>query len=71
MELQTGVAKVRMDQISNIYRVNLLDCVSTESRARRGKILQNTPVAYSVKFSLVTVCRCRVKRSFESSTRSR
>jgi len=43
-----------------------LNCVSAESRARRGKILQNTPVAL-----LVTVCRCRAKRSIDSSTRPR
>jgi len=50
-----------MDRIRNLYRVNLLDSVSAASRARRGKILQNNPVAL-----LATVCRCRVKRSFES-----
>ena len=55
-----------MDGISNLYRVNLLDCASAGSRARREKILLNTPVAL-----LATVCRWRVKRSFESSTRPR
>ena len=49
-------------RISNLYRVNLLDRVSAESRTRRGKVLQNTTVAL-----LATVCRCRVKRSLESS----
>jgi hypothetical protein len=43
-----------------------MDRVMAESWVRRGKILQNTPVDL-----LVTVCRCRVKRSFESSTRPR
>ena len=41
MELQTGRG-VRMDRISSLYRVDLLDCVSAESRARRGNMLQNT-----------------------------
>jgi len=53
-----------MDWISNLCRVALLVCVGAEYRARTGKMLQNTPVAL-----LTTVCRCRVKRSFESSTR--
>lgn len=55
-----------MNRISGLYRVNLLDCVRAESRARREKMIQNTPVAL-----LATVCRCRVNRSFESSTRPR
>jgi len=42
----------------------LLDCVSTESRARSGKKLQGMAVAL-----LATVCRCWVQRRFESSTR--
>ena len=45
---------------------NLLDCVWAESRARREKMIQNTPVAL-----LATVCRCLMNRSFESSTRPR
>ena len=53
LELQTGVASGRMDGISNLQRVTLLGCVSVESKAKRGKILQNTPVA-----SLAMVCRC-------------
>jgi hypothetical protein len=44
VELQTGAASARMDGISNLERVNLLECVSVESRAKREKILQNTPV---------------------------
>lgn len=36
------------------------------AESRRGKALQNTPVAL-----LVTVCRCRAKRCFESSTRTK
>ena len=36
MELQTGVAQVRMERISNLYKVNLLDCVSDESQVRRN-----------------------------------
>jgi hypothetical protein len=26
MEIQTGVTSVRMDRISDLYRVNLIDC---------------------------------------------
>ena len=40
--------------------------MSAESRARRGIMLQDAPVAL-----LATVCRCRLKRSFESRTRTR
>jgi len=43
-----------MDRISNLYRVGLLDGVGAEYRKRRGKTLQNTPVAV-----LATLCRCR------------
>jgi len=35
--------KVRMERLWNLYRVNLLDCVGAEYRARRGNMLQNTP----------------------------
>jgi hypothetical protein len=35
---------IRMDRISNSNRITLLDCVSAECRARREKMLQNTPV---------------------------
>ena len=64
MELQTGASQVRMDRVSNLHRASLLDSVIAESRATKMKMLQNTPVAL-----LATVCRCRVKRSFEYSTR--
>ena len=66
MELQTREAYERMDRINNLYRASLLDCVSAESRARKGKMLHNTSVAV-----LATVCRCRVMRSFEYSTKPR
>jgi hypothetical protein len=39
VELQTGVAQLRMDGISSSYRDNLLDCVSAKYRARSGKML--------------------------------
>ena len=35
MELQTGAAYVRMDRMSDLWSINLLDCVSAESLARR------------------------------------
>ena len=50
--------------MSYLERVNLLDWVSVEYQARRGKMLQRTAVAL-----LATVCRCWVQRSCESSTR--
>jgi len=37
VDLQTRPAKVRTDLISNLQRVNLLDCVSDESLAWRGE----------------------------------
>jgi len=55
VDLQTRPAKVRTDLISNLQRVNLLDCVSDESLAWRGKMGQRTPVAF-----LMTVCNCLV-----------
>jgi hypothetical protein len=42
MELQTGAVYVRMDLMNNLYGVNLLYCVSAESRARRGKNVTET-----------------------------
>jgi hypothetical protein len=51
-ELERGAARVRMDQISNLERVNSLDFVSVESWARRGKIFQRMHVAL-----LVTACK--------------
>jgi hypothetical protein len=45
VELRTREAHVRMDRISNLYRASLLECVSAESRVRKGKMLQNTSVA--------------------------
>jgi len=45
----------------------MMDRVSAESRASRGKMLQNTLVA----LLLAKLCKCRVKKSFESSTRHR
>ena len=41
-------------------------CVSFGTSGGRRKMLQRTAVAL-----LATVCRCRVERSFESSTRPR
>ena len=41
--------------MSNLWTVNLLECVSDESLVRRGKMGQRTPVA-----CLVTVCKCVV-----------
>ena len=66
MELQTWVTYVRMDRISNLYMDTLLDCVSAESQVKRGKMLQNMPVAL-----LATVCRRQEKRSLECSVRPR
>jgi len=37
-----------MDRISTFYRVNLLDRVSIEYDARRGKMLQRTAVVLLV-----------------------
>ena len=53
---------MRMNRIINLYMVTLLVCVSAEYRARREKMLQNWRVAF-----LMTVCRCRVMRGFESA----
>ena len=53
---------MRVDRRSSL----LLECVSVESGARRRQMLHHPPVALSV-----TVCRCRLKTSFESSTRPR
>jgi len=55
-----------MDRISDLWTVNLSDCVRAESRARREKMIQNRPMAL-----LATVCRCHVNKSFESSTNTR
>jgi len=55
-----------MNRIISLYMVTLLDCMIAEYRARREKKLQNIPVSL-----LSAVCRCRVKRGFESSIRPR
>jgi hypothetical protein len=40
VELQTGATKVRMDRMSNLRRVNLVDCVSGKFRAGTEEKLQ-------------------------------
>ena len=62
--MQTGAAKLRIDRITNLYMVTLLDCVSAEGEV--GRMLQNWHVAL-----LATVFKCRVKRGFDYSTASR
>jgi len=69
VELQTGGgggASVGREGKGNFRGVKLLEWVGVGSRTKRGKILRNMPVAI-----LATVCRCRVERSSESSTRPR
>jgi hypothetical protein len=55
---------VCMGRISSLYSMILLRGDSVESLAWRGKSASRTPLALCV-----TVFRCYVKRSFESSSR--
>jgi hypothetical protein len=64
--LHTGAAYVSIERMTNLSRGSVLERVNVESRARRGKSRRRVPVAL-----WVTVVMCLVKRSLESSSRSR
>jgi hypothetical protein len=62
--LQTGAAYVSIGRIISLYRMSLLCDDNVESLSRRGKSVSKKPMALCV-----TVFRCFVERSLESSSK--